>query len=178
MIPTVAAAQLALQPYLLWIKLAVYAAIVATIFGAGWKTGSSLTTARWEHAAAKQAADYQESLKRAIASERASYAQRDEVSRDLQKDLAAVQAERDRLRRQSARVVRVYVPAPAGSVPADGGTAPRHGGAPGPAEPTATAGPDIGRDLYDLADDGDAREAELRARVNRCVEGWAAAASR
>jgi hypothetical protein len=179
-LPTVDAARLALAPYLLWVKLAALALIVALIFGVGWKAGASLTESRWLRAAAKQAADYQSSLAHAREAERASYAKRDGVSNALQKDLAAVTAERDRLRGLPARIVRVYVPAaPAASMSANGGAAAGHSGAPaGTPALAGPPGPDIGRGLYDLADDSDAREAELGARLSRCVEGWTSAAGR
>lgn len=177
-IPTVAAAEAALAPYLLWLRLAAIALMVALIFGAGWRAGSRLTEYRWQRAAAKQAADYQASLAQAREAEKRSYAQRDEVSNALQRDLATIRADRDRLRALPARVVRVYVPAarPA-SLPADGRPAPgRDGTIAGTAPPAGTPGPDIGRGLYDLVDDGDSREAELRARMDACRTGWATAA--
>jgi Sec-independent protein translocase protein TatA len=175
-IPTVDAARLALAPYLLWLKLAAVLLIVALIFGAGWKAGAGLTEGRWQRAAAKQAADYQATLARAREAERASYAKSNEVSRGLQQDLAAIRAERDRLRNQPVRTVRLYVPAAGPAClpsdrPAAGG---RDGATAAAAAPASAAGPDIGRGLYDLTDDGDAREAELAARLTRCQE-WAAA---
>jgi hypothetical protein len=179
MIPAVDAARLALAPYLLWIKLSSWLLVFALIFGAGWKAGASLTQLRWQRAAEKQAADYRFSLALAREAERASYAKRDEVSNALQKDLAATRAERDRLRALPARTVRVYVPAAsATSLPAVAGTtAGRPGATAGTAAPAATLGPDIGRSLYAIVDDGDEREAELRARLTACRDGWVGVAN-
>ena len=167
MIPTVAAAQLALQPYLLWIKLAVYAAIVAAIFGAGWKTGSSLTTARWEHAAAKQAADYQSSLKAAREAERASYAKAQQISRGYQDEI-------DRLRSQPIVRTPVRLCRDATNSSRVSATGPTTGG-PGPAapaggvvsstdgtDPSVRPGPDIGPALRGLARRADEVSAQGR----------------
>lgn len=174
-LPTLDAAKLAIAPYTLALKIGAAVLMAALIFVGGWKAGSALIAGRWQRAAAKQAADYQSSLARARETERASYAKSQEVSRGLQNDLAAIRVERDRLRNQPVRTVRVYVPAasPAGlsaASPAAGG---RHGAPAAAAEPSATIGPDIGRGLFDLVDDGDAREAELAARLTRCQD-WAA----
>ena len=171
MIPTVAAAQLALQPYLLWIKLAVYAAIVAAIFGAGWKTGSSLTTARWEHAAAKQAADYQSSLKAAREAEIASYEKSQVISNDYQAKLTDLEY---KYRAALGRIgpVRVRVgSSTAGGLPktgtTPGGPDAAHDGTDVPG--AAGSDTDIGPDLVTLARDADKCREQLTA-----LQAWAA----
>lgn len=175
MIPTPAVLQAALAPYLLYIKAAAWLLVVAAIFGAGCKVGAGFTERRWQAAQAAQAREYQSAVERARAAERASWAKRDEVSTNVQAELEAVRAERDRLRRLPARVVRVQVPAAdPGRVPGASPAAPgSDGAAAGAAAPAGPAFVDIGRGLYDLADDGDAREAELAARLTACQQ-WAA----
>lgn len=167
-LPTVAAAQLALQPYLLYIKLAVCTLIVAAIFGAGAKVGSSLTATRYEAREAKQAREYQSALAHAREAERRSYEKAQEVSRDYQTELARL---RDRpVSRVPARLC-VSAPAP-GRVPA-AGTAPGGpsaavpaGGVVQSADGTDTgvrAGPDIGPALRGLARRADEVSAQGRA---------------
>jgi hypothetical protein len=90
-----------------------------------------------------------------------------EASDAYQTDLAAIRAERDRLRALPARAVRLCVePDPSGMLAGDGA-----GGSTAAATATAqlalAAGPDIGGGLYGLADDGDARELELGAQLRK-----------
>lgn len=168
MIPTVAAAQLALQPYLLWIKIGVYALIVAAIFGAGCKAGYSIAQARADAAFSKQAREYQSALKSAREAERASYAAAQARSKEYQDEL-------DRLRNRPVvrTPVRLCVSAPAAggmppAGPAAGGpgaTVPA-GGVVQPADgtdPSLRPGPDIGPALRGLARRADEVSAQGRA---------------
>lgn len=165
-----------LAPYAALLKVAALAIVAAAIFGAGWKAGAGLTEARWQRERAKQAAEYQSALTRAREAERAAYAKSQEVSRGLQNDLAAIRAERDRLRDRPARVVRLCPdtdPA-AGRMPAAPGAAGRRdAAAPAAAENAGAPGRDIGGPLYELVDDGDEREAELARRLVACQDAAA-----
>lgn len=176
MIPTVDAARLALAPYLLWVKLAVMAIVMALIFGAGWKVGAGLTESRWLRAAAKQAADYQSSLARAREAERASYAKSQEVSRGYQQKLAALEVD---YRAALGRIGPVRVrncPAVAGGLPATRPAPGRPDAAHDRADLPAAAGSDpdrdIGPELVTLARDADHCREQLTA-----LEEWAQALS-
>lgn len=173
MIPTVAAAEAAVAPYLLWLKLAVVAAVVALIFGTGWKAGASLTESRWQRAAAKQAADYRTSVARAREAERASYAHSQEASRVYQQNLVALdQSYRDALGRIGA--VRVCHGAPPAiglstARPAAGGPHGAHVRADLSAAPRVDPDRDIAPELVTLARDADHCRQQLTA-----LQAWAA----
>lgn len=167
MIPTVAAAQFAMQPYLLWIKIGAVLLVLLGCFGAGAKVGSSLTAARYQAREAQQAREYQSVLARAREAERRSYEKAQEVSRDYQAELARL---RDRpVSRVPARLC-VSATAP-GRVPATGpatggpGAAVPAGGVVQPADGPDTgvrAGPDIGPALRGLARRADEVSAQGR----------------
>lgn len=173
-IPTWETAKLAVAPYLMWIKLAIIAAVVLTLYSCGFKAGSAATEAKWQSAAKDQAAAFQRTLTDSIATERRVAQTNQETSRELQTQIIRIQAERDRLRSLPARVVRVYVPAagPAGVPAAAGADGRRDGAASAPAQLPGPLGPDIGRSLYTIVDDSDAREAELAARLVACQEAY------
>lgn len=171
-IPGLDAAKAALAPYLFWIKVGALLLVVALIFGTGWRAGSGLTEARWQRAAAKQAADYQESLSRAREAERRSYAKSQEVSRDYQAKLVDLEGRyRDALGRIGPVRVR-RCPAAAGGVPAaSAGTGGPHAAGDRPDVPGATGGDpdrDIGPDLVLLARDADHCREQLTA-----LQTWA-----
>lgn len=171
MIPTVDAARLALAPYLLYIKIGIFVAIVAVIFGAGWKVGASLTESRWQAAAAKQAQDYRDNLARAREAERTSYDKAQAASNDYQQKLTDLEGKyRAALGRLGPVRVRVG-PASAGGLPATGAAPGGSDAARDGADVPGAAGsdPDIGPDLVTLARDADKCREQLTA-----LQAWAA----
>ena len=173
MIPTVDAARLALMPYLLWIKLAAVLLVVLAIFGAGWKVGAGLTETRWQSAQASQAREYQSALAHAREAERASYTRSQEVSRDYQSKLAALEGRYADAAR-SIGPVRVCVAAAAPAhVPAVSAPASRpHAADDRPDVPRAPAGDpgrDVGPELIALVRDADVCRERLPA-----LQAWAA----
>ena len=168
-IPTWDAVRLAAAPYLVWIKIGIVVLIVTVVFGAGFRMGSGLTEAKWQHAATEQADAFQKALLDNLAVERAAAAANQETSNALQEELAQIRTERDRLRARPVRTVRLCPTPAADGVPAAAASAGgRDGAAPAPFASSGPTGPDIGRGLYDLADDGDEREADLDARLIAC----------
>lgn len=164
-IPTWDAARLAIAPWLMWIKIA----FLAAIFAGGYYVGHRMSEAKWQHAATEQADAFQKALLDNLAVERAAAAANQETSNALQEELAQIRTERDRLRARPVRTVRLCTTPAADGVPAAAAPAGgRDGAAPAPFASSGAAGPDIGRGLYDLADDGDEREADLDARLIAC----------
>ena len=166
-------------PPWLTLRFAATFVIALGLFAVGWKAGATLTEARWQRVQVKAEREHTTALARAREAERASYAKAVETSRAYQTSLAAIRAERDRLRDLPPRVVRVYVPAKPASVPAPGAAA----GGPGSAAAAAVelageAGSgarfsrDIGPTLYGIVDDSDEREAALAEQVRKLQE-WA-----
>lgn len=80
-----------------------------------------------------------------------------DASRGYQDELRTLRANRGK-----SRVVRLCNDVPA-NPPEDGGAGRRDGASPGAGELPQAAGPDIGPDLYGLADDADEVAARLRA---------------
>lgn len=161
---------------LAYLRLGIACLAAAVMFALGWKMGSAHASAQLQRAQAASEAKYLSAVERAREAERASYAKSQEVSRALQSDLAAIRGERDRLRAQPARGVRLCPDAdPAGSGVSAAGAAPgrRDAAAAGATKAPGPAGRDIGRPLYELVDDGDEREAELARRLSAC-QAWAA----
>ncbi len=164
MIPSFDVAQAALAPYLMWVKIGLFALVVAAAGLFAWRVNA------WHHGyLERDAAVAQEKATRAQAAQTLAQLQTrfdnaQKASQEFQNDVSKIRAERDRLRNLPARTVRVCVAGPAVQA---AGPGPRRsdGAAPGPTPQPATAGPDIGRDLYGIADDADQREAELAAQI-------------
>ena len=133
-----------LNPYLVYIRLAVFAILAGFLAFFAYKVHS------WRSDALQLGAVRQEmeSLK---AAQEASH----KASMELQDELQDL-----RTSRKPAPVVRMCKPAK--QVPSAG--AGRDGSTPGAGELPQEAGPDIGTDLYALADDAD----ELAARLRAC----------
>lgn len=130
---------------LFWLKVGGIAVVAIII---GWV---GLTVNGWRQDSTKLVAVRQE-----LSDVKAAQAASHKASEDLQGELQTL---RDAARKPSP-VVRMCKPAK--PVP-EAGTE-RDGAAPGTGELPQEAGPDIGKDLYDLADDAD----ELAARLRAC----------
>lgn len=88
-----------------------------------------------------------------------------EVSRGYQQDLDQIRRDRDRLRKRPVRVVRVCPDPSVSATPSGYRNTPS-----GTIAPEKTVGFDIGQPLYELVDDGDQREKELRSQLIACQE--------
>lgn len=170
----------AIEPYLIWARLIAVAIGALAIAGLIWWGASSFNHMRDQAARVPALEQAVKAANATVITERKSVAKAQKVSNDLQTDLTTIRAERDRLRTLPARVVRVYVPTRpplAGSAAAGGSGAATPAGV-ALASPTgfpAGLSGDIGRDLYGIVDDADAREATLGAQVRRLQEAYAVA---
>jgi hypothetical protein len=133
-----------LAPYLLWIKAGLAAAVLVALGFLAW------TVHGW-HRDAQQL----EAVRRDMAALQAAQAASQKASEGLQNELEELRSSR-----KPAPPVRVCKPAK--PVPQAG--AGRDDPATGAGELPKEAGPDIGADLYGLADDAD----ELAARLRAC----------
>jgi hypothetical protein len=162
-----------------WIKPAAILILALALVGLGYRIGSGLTEARWQRAQVKAEQAHTASIAAARESELAAYDKSNEVSREYQEDLAKIRAERDRLRHQPVRVVRVYIPADPVSLSAagaaaggSGSTAPAAVELAGEARSGVRFSRDVGPELYGIVDDSDQREAELAEQIRK-LQAWA-----
>jgi hypothetical protein len=151
-----------------WIKPAAILILALALVGLGYRIGSGLTEARWQRAQVKAEQAHTASIAAARESELAAYDKSNEVSREYQEDLAKIRAERDRLRHQPVRVVRVYIPAD----PVSLSTAPAAVELAGEARSGVRFSRDVGPELYGIVDDSDQREAELAEQIRK-LQAWA-----
>lgn len=105
---------------------------------------------------------------RALAELQRKFDAAQKASKEYQDDLSKIRADRAARRDLPARSVRLCQQSPTVQRPADTGGP--DAAATAAAQPSEAAGPDIGPSLYDLADDGDEREAELAAQIRRLQE--------
>ncbi len=156
-----------LEPYLLWIKLGLAAAVLAGLALFGWRVHAwhdGYKELARERACEPQTACAERAARVAEAQQKAAQEQAQKAAEVV----ATYEQEIADNRRRAARSVRLCAPAP-GDVRNAAGT----GSADGPGTAAGVvpgqAGPDIGAGLYRLAQDADEVAARLRA-----LQAWAA----